>query len=160
MRGLEAGRHTVSVSVAHLAARAPGYLSRQVDLPETGDIQLDFVAPKDGATVQLTVVDQDVDSDRVQMPPFLAQGEVSTPPTVAEWQRLTPSFAQGTRENGATVFRGLPPGHYTLFVFRTARAKLGVYRETLDVEPGGYKSIRVNLPTQLPTLSLDEQDER
>jgi len=155
--GFEAGRYTVSVSVERPGAQAPSFMSRQVDLPETGAIQLDFAAPKDGATLQVTVVDHDVGPDRGPML-LLAQGEVTTPRTAREWRQFATPLSTGIQENGATIFRGLPAGHYTLFVLNPVRTGRGVHRETLDVESGRQKSIRVNLPAELPIVSFVGED--
>jgi hypothetical protein len=157
MGGFEAGRYSVSISVERLGPGAPSFMSRKVDLPMAGAIQMDFVAPKDGATLQVTVVDHDVGPDRGPSL-LLVQGEVTTPRTAAEWQQFATPFSKGIQENGATIFRGLPAGHYTLFVLNPVRTGMGVHRETLDVESGGQKSIRVNLPAELPIVSFVSED--
>jgi protocatechuate 3,4-dioxygenase beta subunit len=135
-------------------ANIPG---RTVDVPATGEVQVDFVVPSGGVQVTLALAED--------LYPMLLPGEVPLPAKEEDLRLLVASalhpLPAGEEEQGdgqarAFVVRNVVPGPYTLLLFqRTEGDVLKVARQPLPIaaEPAQQR-IAVPLPGTFAEIKM------
>jgi protocatechuate 3,4-dioxygenase beta subunit len=134
-RGLPAGTYVVLVQATtfeHLKLAAP---PRQVEIPASGVVTLDFEQTPADATLRLRLTGTPVPEARFH----LVAGSLPLPdsPRALAWLRQL-DFA--TRDTDAGIFYELPAGHYTLFVEAPVDGELQWHREELELPGEGEVS--------------------
>ncbi|WNG61840.1 hypothetical protein F0U59_49355 [Archangium gephyra] len=136
-RGLPAGTYVVLIQTRE----ANGHLTirevppRQVDIPASGVVVLDFDETPANATLRLRLTGAPVPQARFH----IVAGSLPIPDSPRAYERLQ-YLIFARRDRDAGVFHGLPAGHYTLFVTAPVEDGTWWHREELELPGKGEVS--------------------
>ncbi|WPB77902.1 carboxypeptidase regulatory-like domain-containing protein [Archangium violaceum] len=137
-RGLPAGTYVVFIQTREAGAHHHSIRDvppRQVDIPASGVVVLDFDETPANATLRLRLTGAPVPRARF----YLVAGSLPIPDSPRAYERLQYlDFARGDRAAG--VFHGLSAGHYTLFVKAPVEDGTWWHREELELPGKGEVS--------------------
>jgi protocatechuate 3,4-dioxygenase beta subunit len=142
-RGLEPGSYRVYAFAPGIRRGSTVFDPQDVQLPASGQVKVDMVARRTGATLELRVNDSvgfSILFPGVAPPPRLFR---DFPPVEAR------AFPYEGELPGTVTYRNLPPGRATLFLVE--RSLQAFHREELDL-PAGGQVVREVTPTWQPFL--------
>ncbi|HEY3447267.1 MAG TPA: carboxypeptidase regulatory-like domain-containing protein [Myxococcales bacterium] len=146
LEGVPPGRLTVRANFSGVRAQIP---SRVVEVPESGELQVDFQENLSGVRVELALPEG--------FAPLLVPGAPPMPSQQADVLSL--EFAALREESTSTgaVYPAVLPGAYTLFLHRQLGAKvLEISRQPLSVGPEHEQRTAVPAPQNLGRVALDQ----
>jgi hypothetical protein len=136
--GLAPGRYDVRVYSSR------PFTPANADVPDAAAARVDFVERSGGATVTLSV-----DEDNPPQFAVLAPGEVAAPASPNDWQKLS-GFYPSKEQHNSPRFEAIPPGRYTVFAARFELDVIRFDRQLIDVSSQGEERISLKLPSHLP----------
>lgn len=144
-RGLEAG-HYVARAECAAYPEALVFLPREVDIPESGTVQLDLQSERQGGSLTVQAPEESEDSDDEDSV-RLVPGRLPRTGSVAALRVLLLRGHPYDRQYGRptmVIFRWLAPGPYTLFAWRERGGRLLLHQEEVEMPAGAQRTLRLN----------------
>ncbi|KFA90045.1 hypothetical protein Q664_31215 [Archangium violaceum Cb vi76] len=150
---VKAGRYIAQVDSIHLPGEepAPVFLPREVEVPASGTVTLDFEAQRTGTAVDVRIAEEAAEV-------ILVTGAQPLPGSREQiYQRFSFGHRTEPDREGHFRFRMLPAGHYTLFAVQDWHAlEISLHREEVDVPARETMSLTVK-PRWQPLVSVPSE---
>ncbi|PTL77451.1 carboxypeptidase-like regulatory domain-containing protein [Vitiosangium sp. GDMCC 1.1324] len=143
-RGIEPGRY-VARAESPSYPEATVYLPRDVEVPESGVVELNFESESRGGVLDVQVPEEDADEEKDVV--RLVPGRWPRPGSVAALRVLLLRSHPYDHEYGhpdTFTFRWLAPGPYTLLAWRERRGRLLLHAEEVELSAGAQRSLRLS----------------
>jgi hypothetical protein len=142
--GVPPGRLTFAV----LSRGSERFNPQTIDVPESGEVKVDFQAASGGVRLLLSVPDE--------MYPLLFAGEVAAPTKMEEFAAMSITTIRSERGEGGWAFSALSPGPHTLLLLNrgTDHASLQVARQVLQVGTDPEQRVTVPKPESFSTIRV------
>ena len=143
-RGLESG-HYVARAECPAYPEALVFLPREVEVPESGTVQLDLQSERQGGSLNVQVPEEDEaadEEDAVRLVP----GRWPRTGSVAALRVLLLRSHPYDRQYGhppTFIFRWLAPGPYTLLAWRERGGRLLLHQEEVELLAGAQRTLRL-----------------
>ncbi|MGC4119148.1 MAG: carboxypeptidase regulatory-like domain-containing protein [Myxococcales bacterium] len=144
------GRLTVAVTTRSTERFEP----QSVDVPESGEVRLDFRAAAGGSTLVVTVPKN--------LFPLLLEGDHPVPSSATEFQALAARAIAPARGEAGGSFVHLTPGAYTLLLLDRGEGAhaLRIARQGVVVGAGPVQHLDVPMPASFSTVQADQGGRR
>lgn len=122
------------------------YEAQTVEVPETGEVKLDFAPVAGGVTLVLTLPDP--------LLPLLVAGDVAAPARFEDLAALAAAALRPDRGEAGWTFQHVAPGAYSLFVLTRGqdRSSMQVAKQALTVGSEPEQRVAVPKPAAFTTL--------
>lgn len=145
LRALSPGRLTLTVHAMSGAKYAP----QGVDVPDSGEVRVDFHEAAGGVHLVLQVPEAHY--------PLLVPGDAPPPQDMEQYVELATATTLPDRESDGYGYQHLQPGPYTLFLQHPlSRKSVQLARQAITVGAGPEQRLVVPRPDAYTTLSLKE----